>query len=134
MINYIKARIDQTQQNKQSRFFSDEEETNTHIISECIQVTKKGYKVRHDWEISTKGKTIQTKQDIPKRGKKILPTTGRRWRKNIPTSGCKSNRIILEKIWQPIEHNGQAEWINNMNKELEGLEESPKAELHIDLF
>ena len=27
-------------------------------------------------EISTKGKTIQTKQDIPKQRKKILPTTG----------------------------------------------------------
>ena len=29
-------------------------------------------------EISTKGKTIQTKQDIPKQRKKILSTTGRR--------------------------------------------------------
>ena len=28
-------------------------------------------------EISTKGKTMQTKQDIPKQRKKILSTTGR---------------------------------------------------------
>ena len=26
------------------------------------------------------------------------------------------------------------EWINNMTKELDGLEEGPKAELHIDLL
>ena len=29
-------------------------------------------------------------------------------------------------------HNGKTEWINNMTKELEGLEKSPKAEIHID--
>ena len=27
-----------------------------------------------------------------------------------------------------------AEWINNIKRELEGLEEGPKAEIHIDLF
>ena len=31
-------------------------------------------------------------------------------------------------------HNEQAEWINNMTKELEGLKEIPKAEIHIDLL
>ena len=31
-------------------------------------------------------------------------------------------------------HNEKAEWINNMTKELEGLEEGPKAEIHIDLL
>ena len=38
------------------------------------------------------------------------------------------------KIWQPREHNEKAEWINNMTKELEGLEDGPKVEIHIDLF
>ena len=33
-------------------------------------------------EISTKGKTIQTKQDMPKQRKKILSTTGRRTQKH----------------------------------------------------
>ena len=28
----------------------------------------------------------------------------------------------------------KAEWINNMTKELEGLEEGPKVEIHIDLL
>ena len=31
-------------------------------------------------------------------------------------------------------HNEKAKWINNMKKELEGLEESPKEEIHIDLL
>ena len=38
------------------------------------------------------------------------------------------------KIWQPREDKKKAEWINNMTKELEGLEEGPKAETHIDLL
>ena len=31
-------------------------------------------------------------------------------------------------------HIEKTEWINNMTKELERFEESPKAEIHIDLF
>ena len=31
-------------------------------------------------------------------------------------------------------HNGKTEWINNMTKELKGLEEGPKVEIHIDLL
>ena len=31
-------------------------------------------------------------------------------------------------------HNENTEWINNITRELEGLEEGPKAEIHIDLF
>ena len=31
-------------------------------------------------------------------------------------------------------HNEKAEWINNMTKELEGLEEGPKAEIDVDLL
>ena len=38
------------------------------------------------------------------------------------------------EIWQPRKHNEKVEWINNMTKELEGLEEGPKGELHIDLL
>ena len=48
-------------------------------------------------EISTNGKTIQTKQDFPKRRKKILSTIGREWHENLPTTGCKRNRTILDK-------------------------------------
>ena len=38
------------------------------------------------------------------------------------------------KIWKPREHNKKSEWIGNMAKDLEGLEEGPKAEIHIDLL
>ena len=31
-------------------------------------------------------------------------------------------------------HNEKAEWINNITRELEGIEEGPKAEIHIDLL
>ncbi len=31
-------------------------------------------------------------------------------------------------------HNEKAEWIINMTRELEGLEEGPKAEIHIELL
>ena len=31
-------------------------------------------------------------------------------------------------------YNKKAEWINNMTRELEGLEEGPKAEIHTDLL
>ena len=48
-------------------------------------------------EISTKGKTIQTKQDIPKQRKKILSTIGREWHENIPTTAHKRNRTVWDK-------------------------------------
>ena len=38
------------------------------------------------------------------------------------------------KIWQPKKHNEKAKWINDMTRELEGLEEGPKAEIHIELL
>ncbi len=31
-------------------------------------------------------------------------------------------------------HNEKVEWINNMTRELEGLKDSPKAEIHTDLL
>ena len=48
-------------------------------------------------DILTKGKTIQTKQDIPKQRKKILPTTGRAWHKNILTTGHQRDQMFLDE-------------------------------------
>ena len=31
-------------------------------------------------------------------------------------------------------HNEKAKWTNNITRKLEGLEEGPKVEIHIDLF
>ena len=47
-------------------------------------------------EISTKGKTIQTKHDIPKQRKKIL-SIKRELHENIATTRYKRNRTILDK-------------------------------------
>ena len=38
------------------------------------------------------------------------------------------------KILQPKKHNDNAEWISNITREIEGLEEGPETEIHIDLL
>ena len=85
-------------------------------------------------EISTQGKTTTTKQDFPKQWKKILPAIRREWRENIPTTWCQRNRTILDENMATKKHNVKTEWINNMTRELEGLEEGPKAEINIELL
>ena len=49
-------------------------------------------------------------------------------------SGTKETQRFWTKIWQPKKHYEKAEWINNTTRELEGLEEGPKAEIHKDLL
>ena len=77
-------------------------------------------------------KEMQTKQDITKQRKDILPTIGGRWHE-YEQSDTRETEQFRSKIWKP---RGQqkAEWNINMAKKLEGLEESPKAEIHIDLL
>ena len=47
---------------------------------------------------------------------------------------AKETERFWTKIWQPKKYNEKAEWINNMTRELEGLEEGSKAEIHIELL
>ena len=47
--NYIKIRIDKTQQNSKCRLCGDRDETINHIISECSKLAQKEYKTRHNW-------------------------------------------------------------------------------------
>ena len=47
---------------------------------------------------------------------------------------AKETEQFWTKIWRPKKHNEKAEWINNMTRELEGLEEGSKAEIHIELL
>ena len=49
--NYIKARIDKTQQNSKCRLCSDRDEVINHIISEGSKLAQKEYKARHDWVV-----------------------------------------------------------------------------------
>ena len=46
----------------------------------------------------------------------------------------KETERFWTKIWQPKKHNENSKWINNITRELKGLEEGPKMEIHIDLF
>ena len=84
-------------------------------------------------EISTKGKTIQKKQVFPKQRKKIISTTGRGDTRTYQQPDAKETERFWTKIWQPKKHNENAEWINNITRELDGLEGGLKTEIHIDL-
>ena len=46
--NYIKAKIDKTQQNSKCRLFGERDEAINHI-SEWSKLAEKEYKTRHDW-------------------------------------------------------------------------------------
>ena len=48
-INYVKAKINKTQQNKKLRLYGDRGETINHIISEYRELAQKEFKFRHDW-------------------------------------------------------------------------------------
>ena len=47
--NYIKARIEKTQQNSKCRLCGDKNETINHIISECSKLAQKEYQNTQDW-------------------------------------------------------------------------------------
>ena len=45
----------------------------------------------------------------------------------------KETERFWTKIWQPKKHYENAEWINNITRELEGLEEDPEMEIHVKM-
>ena len=47
--NYIKAKIDNTQQKNKCKFCGDKEVTINRIISEWSKLAKRAYKTKHDW-------------------------------------------------------------------------------------
>ena len=54
--------------------------------------------------------------------------------KTYQQSHVKETERFGAKIWEPKKHKENAEWINNITKELDGLEEGPKMEIHVDLL
>ena len=56
------------------------------------------------------------------------------YNKKYPQPDAKETERFGTKIWQPKKHNEKAEGINNMTRELEGLEGDPKVEIHSDLL
>ena len=47
-MNYVKARIDKTQQNSRYRLCCDREATINHIMSECSRLAQSEYMTRHE--------------------------------------------------------------------------------------
>ena len=54
--------------------------------------------------------------------------------KTYQQPNTKETERVWTKIWQPKKHNENAEWINNITRELDGLEEGPEMEIHVDLL
>ena len=54
--------------------------------------------------------------------------------KTYQQQDIKETERFWTKIWQPKKHNENAEWINNIARELDGLKEGFKREIHIDLL
>ena len=54
--------------------------------------------------------------------------------KTYQQPNIKETERLWTKIGQPKKHNENAEWINNITRELEGLEEGPEMEIHVDLL
>ena len=52
--------------------------------------------------------------------------------KAISTTRCKRGKKILEQIWERKDPNKEAEWINNMETELQILEEGTPLNIHTD--
>ena len=46
--NYIKAKIDKTQQNSKCRLCGKRDETVNHVLCECSKLAQREYKTRHD--------------------------------------------------------------------------------------
>ena len=54
--------------------------------------------------------------------------------KTYQQQDIKETEQFWTKIWQPKKHRKNTEWINIITRELEGLEEGPKMEIHVDLL
>ena len=55
-------------------------------------------------------------------------------KKTYEQPDAKETERFWTKIWEPKKHNENPEWINNNTRELDGLEEGPKMEIHVDLL
>ena len=54
--------------------------------------------------------------------------------KTYQQPNIKETERFWTKIWPPKKHYENAEWINNITRELEGFEEGPQMEIHVDLL
>ena len=71
-------------------------------------------------------RTFQTNE------KKFYQQIGGECTKTYQQSHAREAKLFLSKIWERGDNNRKAEWINNVEKQLQGHEEKPKAKTHID--
>ena len=63
--NYIKSKIDKTQDQSQCRMCGSADETINHVLSECPKLAQKEYKRRHDWVGKRIHWELAQKHDFP---------------------------------------------------------------------
>ena len=66
--------------------------------------------------IPRQDRTIQTKRDILKQRKKILPASRGKMHGDIPITDEKGVKQFWAKIWKRREHHRKVEWFNNMKR------------------
>ena len=96
------------------------EETKQKILAKEGRIKRNRDRIQH------------TKQDVPKQRKKILRTSRGRMSEVIPTTGRERGKKIYEQNMGTGYHEKKAEWINNMETELQMLKESRNVNIHAD--
>ena len=105
---------------------SNTSKTNNTTRGNKSEGTGERRKAKQVWR---KDQTIQTKLDIPKQQKKILPASrGENARRHISNWMTRKQNNFGAKFVNEENINRKAKWINNMKKELQRLKKRTKGE------
>ena len=103
---------------------STTEEINQKVL------TKEGRLKRYRQRV----KQYKQNRIFPNNERKFYQQLGGGDTKTYQKPDAKETERFWTKIWEPKKHNENAEWINNITRELDGLKEDPKMEIHVDLL
>ena len=81
-----------------------------------------------------KGKQYRQNRTFQNNERKFYQKLGGSDTKTYQQPDAKETEWFSAKIWEPKKHNENAEWINNITRELDGIKEGPKMEIHVDLL
>ena len=128
------SKNDKTEEEPWNRFGRKEKSNTTNKTKDKTGGNKpEGTSERRKMKkISRQNKTIQTKEDIPQQRKIFYQQIKGECTKTYQQPDNEETKQFWYKIWEWREHNRKAEWISNIGKELEGLEETLKAKIHLD--
>ena len=133
-INYIKEKIDQTQQNSKCRLYGNKDEIINHNVSEWNKQAQKEYKTRHDWA----GKVIHWElckeiefwpyYQIVYAQTRIIPESGRH--KILSGFETQTDHLIPSRRWEHLKDRGEI-WPkhsekNNNKKNYQDEDKSPQ--------